>query len=318
MVTQTLLYIGEKLERQGVPRRFTAPLDRQSAFWDQVTRLGLVNMVRVVEPCEASSAELQRFHDEGHVNWVKTRSRIGHGFIDDEDTQAYPGIYEDQAARVGSALDGLTRIMRGEAQRSFQPVGGLHHARRHRAAGLCAFSDIGVVIETLRGQYGLQRLAYIDIDAHHADGVFYTYESEPGIIFADIHEDGRYLYPGTGQSDETGKGDAAGTKLNIPLAPGAEDSDFFAAWESVEAHMREYEPEFLIFQCGADCIAGDPMADLQLSPAAHRHAARRLVALAERFSHGRMMAFGGGGYVLDNVTAAWTSVLQEMIGGVVR
>lgn len=316
MPVRTLVYIGDDLERQGLPTRFAARLDRraaQAAFWEEAKRLRLDSLVRVVPLCQATPESLLRFHDEGHVKWVEMRSRIGTGLIDDEDTPAYPGIYEDQAMRVGSAVDGLARIMNGEARRTFQPVGGLHHARRHRAAGFCVFSDIGVVIEILRNRYDLQRIAYVDIDAHHADGIFYSYESDPAVIFADIHEDGRFLYPGTGSSDETGKGDATGTKLNIPLPPGAKDQEFFEAWRCVETHLREYKPEFIIFQCGADSIAGDPLADLCFSPAAHGHAAKQLVDIAEELAQGRMMAFGGGGSVLDSVTEAWIKVLQQMV-----
>ena len=107
--------------------------------------------------------------------------------------------------------------MSGECRRTFLPIGGLHHARRDRAAGFCVFNDVGVVIETLRSKYGIARIAYVDIDVHHGDGLYYPYESDPDLIFADLHEDGRYLYPGTGHANERGKGAAEGTKLNVPM-----------------------------------------------------------------------------------------------------
>jgi hypothetical protein len=148
--------------------------------------------VQIAAPRLATREELLRFHEAPHVQWVELRSRIGSGIIDDEDTPAYPGVYEAHATRVGCALDALARIMEGSARRAFQPVGGLHHARRHRGAGFCVFSDIGVVIETLRSHHGVRRIAYIDIDAHHGDGVFDSYEADPDLIFAGIHEDGRF------------------------------------------------------------------------------------------------------------------------------
>lgn len=313
MAAQTLLYVGEELGKNGFPTQMLRNLDRQAAFWDEAQRLGLHSQVRVAPPRIATPEELLRFHDEAHVKWVQLRSRIGTGIIDDHDTPAYPGVYEAQAARVGTALDGLACLMAGEVRRTFQPIGGLHHARRERGAGFCVFSDIGVVIETLRSNYGLQRVAYVDIDAHHGDGVFYSYEGDADLIIADIHEDGEYLYPGTGSADETGRGEAVGSKLNIPLAPGAGDADFFAAWERIESHLASRRPEFFILQCGADSITGDPLADLCLSPAAHTYAARRIVALAETHAQGRLMVFGGGGYLPANVAAAWTGVLCELI-----
>ena len=112
--------------------------------------------------------------------------------------------------------------MHGECRRAFVPIAGLHHAARDRAAGFCVFNDCGVAIELLK-RAGLKRIAYVDIDAHHGDGVFYAFEDDPAVIFADLHEDGRYLYPGTGMAEEIGKGAARGMKLNVPLPPGADD-----------------------------------------------------------------------------------------------
>jgi acetoin utilization protein AcuC len=170
-----------------------------------------------------------------------------------------------------------------------------------------------VVIETLRAIYGVRRVAYVDIDAHHGDGVYYAFESDPDLVFADLHQSSRTLFPGTGRAEETGTGAARGTKLNIELPPRAGDARFLQAWEEVEAHLRRFEPEFFVFQCGADSLAGDPLAQLAYTPAAHAHAARRLCALAERYGRGRLMAFGGGGYNRDNTARAWSGILRELL-----
>ena len=168
--------------------------------------------------------------------------------------------------------------MSGRARRGFVPIAGLHHAGRAHAAGFCVFNDIGVVIEKLKREHGLVRIAYVDIDAHHGDGVFYAFEDDPAVVFADTHEDGRFLYPGTGAADEIGSGAAAGTKLNLPLPPGAGDAEFRAAWPVIEAHLERHAPEFVLFQCGADSLGGDPITHLGLTEEAHGHAAERLVA----------------------------------------
>jgi acetoin utilization protein AcuC len=177
------------------------------------------------------------------------------------------------------------------------------------------FNDCGVVIDTLRSQYGIQRIAYVDIDVHHGDGLYYPYESDPDLIYADLHEDGRFLYPGTGSGAERGKGGGAGLKLNIPMQPGADDKAFMAAWERVEAHLRLHKPEFIVFQAGADSIAGDPLAHLQYTPAAHAHAAQRLCVLANELCQGRIMGFGGGGYNRNNLALSWCGVLEAFIRG---
>ncbi|HEY2036452.1 MAG TPA: hypothetical protein VGG96_05525, partial [Steroidobacteraceae bacterium] len=167
-------------------------------------------------------------------------------------------------------------------------------------------------IELLRSRFGLRRVAYIDIDAHHGDGVFYAFESDADVIFADLHEDGRYLYPGTGATEETGRGAAQGTKLNLPLPPGADDSVFSDEWPRVIAHLERFAPEFIILQCGADSIEGDPLTHLRLTPRSHARAASDLAALAARHCHGRVLALGGGGYDRGNLANAWNAVVESL------
>ena len=194
------------------------------------------------------------------------------------------------------------------------PIAGLHHARRDSAAGFCVFNDAGVAIEALRRRHGVRRIAYVDIDAHHGDGVFYAFEDDPDLIFADTHEDGRFLYPGTGAASETGTGKARGAKLNIPLPPGADDAVFLRAWPEIEEFVRRSRPEFILLQAGADSVAGDPITHLQLTPAAHAHAGARLCALADECCRGRIVALGGGGYNRANLAAAWCAVVAAMLG----
>jgi acetoin utilization protein AcuC len=226
-------------------------------------------------------------------------------------------MYEASLNVVGSTLAGLDAIIQRHDQlgrkvdHAFNPIGGLHHARRDAAAGFCIVNDIGVAIIAARMKYKLKRIAYIDIDAHHGDGVFYEFEDDPELFFGDIHEDGRYLYPGTGSSSETGKGKAEGTKLNIPLPPSAGDKEFFAAFERIEQFVDTNKPELIILQCGADGLAGDPITHLQYSPAAHRYAADSLHKLAHKHCSGRIIALGGGGYNRTNIANAWVEVVKS-------
>lgn len=312
MPSEVLLFVGDALAKYGFPSGHPFGPDRQDAFWREAERQGLQRRVQLCVPRQASRNELLRFHTPEHVERVHAQSAIGGGYLDWGDTPAFPGVFEAAATVGGTALEALERIMAGEARCSFQPIGGLHHARRHGAAGFCVFNDLGLVIDTLRSRFGIDRVAYVDIDVHHGDGVFYTYEHDPELILADIHEDGRFLYPGTGDAHETGSGDAEGTKLNIPLAPGANDRDFFEEWERVLAFLRPQRPQFIVFQCGADCLQGDPLAHLRLTPAVHAHAAHTLCRLADDLCGGRLMAFGGGGYHRGNLAAAWCAVLAEM------
>ena len=313
MPSPVVLYAGEALGKYGFPDGHPLGIDRQGAFLAEVARSGLDRQVRLIAPSRASDHDLARFHTAEHVRWVKDCSDRGEGYIDYGDTPAIPGIFEAGAALAGTALDAVERVMSGDASKTFQPVGGLHHARRERAGGFCVFNDLGIAIETLRARHGVRRIGYVDIDVHHGDGVFYPYERDPDLILADIHEDGNFLFPGTGHAFESGRGHAEGRKLNIPLPPGAGDLEFFSAWERVIAHLRTHRPEILIFQCGADGLAGDPLADLRYSPAVHARAAADLCALADEMCGGRLLCFGGGGYDLRNLAVAWTAVLGALV-----
>jgi acetoin utilization protein AcuC len=307
------LYVGEALGRYGFPNGHPFGPDRQQAFWVETCEQGLDRRVELRDPVSATRTELERFCDPEFVRFIEEQSERGSGFFDYGDTPAYPGAFEAVSSVAGSALDGLRLVMDGKVRRSFQPIGGLHHARRGAAAGFCVVNDTGVVIESLRAEFGIKRVAYIDIDVHHGDGVYYSYEADPDVIIVDTHQDGRTLYPGTGHAHESGTGAAKGSKLNIPFRPGAGDEEFFTEWERALRFLASFDPEFILLQCGADSIAGDPLAMLRLSPAAHFRVARDLCAFAEDRAQGRIMGFGGGGYNRRNLALGWNGVLKAFL-----
>ncbi|UCD66987.1 MAG: acetoin utilization protein AcuC [Betaproteobacteria bacterium] len=307
------LFADEGLARYGFPEGHPFGIDRQDAFLSEANERGLLDRVQFKSGRSAERDVLERFHHPDYVDLVRTAESKGLEHLDAGDTPVFPGVFEAAAHVVGAALDGLDAVMNGECVRSFQPIGGLHHAARDHAAGFCVFNDPGVVIETLRKRYGVNRVAYIDIDVHFGDGVFYAFEYDADVIIADIHQDPRTFYPGTGFAHEMGKGVAVGTKLNLPLAHGSGDREFRDVWPQVERHLEKYAPEFFIFQCGADGLDGDPLAGLRYTQATHAYACKRLLELADSFAKGRLMAFGGGGYNRTNLGRAWSAVLAEML-----
>jgi acetoin utilization protein AcuC len=202
----------------------------------------------------------------------------------------------------------------GDLTRALVPIAGLHHARPGAAAGFCVFNDCGIAIETLRRLHGLQRIAYVDIDAHHGDGVYYAYAEDPQVCIVDFHEDGHYLYPGSGEASEIGVGPGRGTKLNVPLPPLADDTLFSRLWPAAERFVEAFEPDLVLLQCGADGLAGDPLTHLQLTVAVHHLVTRSLCRIADRHCRGRLLALGGGGYNRMHTAQAWTSVIAAMVG----
>jgi acetoin utilization protein AcuC len=308
---KVLVYKGKEIAAYGFGDPHPFGCDRHDVFHAELARAGLEEDLVFGHPRAARVDELALFHTVAYIDKVSRLSVTGGGYLDDGDTPALPGIFEAASAVVGAVLCAVDEIMHGNHRRAFVPIAGLHHAARDRAAGFCVFNDCGVAVEYLRSKYGLRRIAYVDIDAHHGDGVFYGFEDDPDLVFADIHEDGRYLYPGTGHADETGTGRARGTKLNVPVAPGAGDAEFRKAWDTVERYVDAQRPEFIIMQCGADSLAGDPITHLRWTEEAHAHAAAALCRLADRHCEGRIIGTGGGGYNRRNLARAWTRVVQS-------
>lgn len=308
-----LLVTSDGLGRYGFGDGHPFRPDRQEAFLRELRRSRVYGELRQVDPRVAERHELETFHRREYVDLVIQKSAEGRGYLDVGDTPASKGIYEASSFVVGGTLRAVEEVMAGSARRGFIPIGGLHHASRAHAAGFCVFNDCGIAIEQLRRRHGVRRVAYVDIDAHHGDGVFYAFESDPDVLFADIHEDGRYLYPGTGAAEETGIGDATGTKLNLPLPPGATDDDFHREWRRIEDFLRATEPEFILLQCGADSLEGDPITHLAFSEEAHAHAAAAVCRIADELGHGRVVAMGGGGYNRQNLARAWTRVVEALV-----
>ncbi len=310
---QTAIYLGQQLADYGFKDGHPFGPQRHDCFKAELLNRQLDRELILHSPVLANADRIALFHTPDYIEKVADYSRTGHGYLDGGDTPSFTGMFEAASHVAGSVTDAIDRIMAGEFKRAFSPIAGLHHARRHVAAGFCVFNDCGIAIEYLRAQYGIKRVAYIDIDAHHGDGVFYSFEDDPELLFADIHQDGRTLYPGTGFAQETGKGPAEGTKLNIPVPPFSDDSVFESTWPRVEAYLENGKPEFILLQCGADSIEGDPITNMAFSPASHAHAARSLKEIAERHCEGRLLGMGGGGYNHDNIARGWTAVVAAMI-----
>ena len=310
MKNKVLVYRGEAIAAYGFGDPHPFGTDRHDVFHAELDEVGPRDAIDYGHPRQALVDELALFHTPEYIDRVSRMSAIGRGWLDDGDTPAVPGIYDSASAVVGAMLCAVDELMHDNYSRAFVPIAGLHHATRTSAAGFCVFNDCGIAIEYLRKRYGVQRIAYVDIDAHHGDGVFYGFEDDPDALFADIHEDGRFLYPGTGAADETGTGAARGTKLNVPLAPGADDAEFALVWRRVEEYLEAAEPQFIIMQCGADSLEGDPITHLNLSEESHAAAAASLCRIADRYCGGRIVGTGGGGYDRRNLARAWTRVVQ--------
>ncbi|MEM3092681.1 MAG: acetoin utilization protein AcuC [Candidatus Nitrosocaldus sp.] len=323
MVCKVAVMYGRELARYGFTDAHPFGSDRLDAFWSRFTTTMLNNnnsssindynsSIIVEKPLLIDEQILLEFHTREYVEFVKRASQFGIGYLDYGDTPAYKGIFEAACYVVGTTVRALDMVLTGRVDHAFNPIGGLHHARRGSAGGFCVFNDIGIAVMLARKVYGLKRIAYVDIDAHHGDGVYYEFEDDPLLFIADIHEDGRYLYPGTGFEYEDGKGEAKGTKLNIPLKPYSTSKEFIDAFKRVERFVEDARPELIIMQCGADGIEGDPLTHLCYGSDVHYYATSVLHSIAHEYCNGRIVVLGGGGYNRRNLANAWVDAVRAL------
>jgi acetoin utilization protein AcuC len=203
----------------------------------------------------------------------------------------------------------------GEVQHAANVTGGLHHAMPDRASGFCVYNDVAVAIRWLLEQ-GAQRVAYVDVDVHHGDGVEKVFWDDPRVLTISIHETGQMLFPGTGFPHDTGGPDAEGSAVNVALPPGTSDAGWLRAFHAVVPPLlREFRPDVLVTQHGCDSHTEDPLAHLMLSVDGQRASYAALHDLAHEVAGGRWLATGGGGYaVVDVVPRAWTHLLAIVCG----
>ncbi|HZG91001.1 MAG TPA: acetoin utilization protein AcuC [Pseudonocardia sp.] len=281
------------------------------------TELGVLEGVEPLAPQQAPDEEVQRVHVPSYLTAVKSAPeapfRVGHG-LGTDDNPIFFGMHEASALVCGGSLLAAREIAEGRADRAVNIAGGLHHAMPDRAAGFCVYNDCAVAISWLL-DHGFDRVAYVDVDVHHGDGVQAAFYDDPRVLTVSLHQHPLTLWPGTGWPGEIGKGAAAGSAVNVPLPPGTADGGWLRAFHAVvPSLLRAFRPQILVTQCGADSHAEDPLANLGLSVDGHRAIYRALRDLAEETAGGRWLATGGGGYGLFRVVPrSWTHLLATVL-----
>lgn len=281
---------------------------------------GVLDAMASLSPVEISRADLETVHAGGYIDAVMRISTSDpepfghHGWgIGPQDTQAFPGMHEASARVCGATLSAAQAVWQGGRDHAFSPAGGLHHAMPDRASGFCVYNDPAVAIAWLLAN-GAQRVAYVDVDVHHGDGVQAMFYDDPRVLTISLHESGRYLFPGTGFPHELGSGDAVGTSVNVALPPSTLDEMYRAAFEEIVPPLvTAFAPDVIVTQLGCDTHATDPLAHLGLTTRSYRWVAKTLHALAHEVCAGKWIATGGGGYqIFSVVPRAWTIAAAEM------
>jgi acetoin utilization protein AcuC len=268
--------------------------------------------VEVVSPGVPDDDILLTVHDADYVAAVRAasldpRSADQSRGLGTEDDPAFVGMHEASARIAAGSLDIARAVWQGEAAHGVNFCGGLHHAMPGNASGFCIYNDVGVAIRWLL-DHGAQKVAYVDVDVHHGDGVERMFWDDPRVLTISLHESGRMLFPGTGFPTDIGGPGAEGTAVNLALPPGTGDQAWLRAFHAlVPVLLRTFAPDVLVTQHGCDSHFLDPLAHLALSVDAQRESYESLHSLAHEVCDGRWVALGGGGYeLIDVVPRAWT------------
>ncbi len=232
-----------------------------------------------------------------------------------DDNPVFPDMHIAAAHVVGASVEAFRQVSSGESLHSASITGGLHHAMADRSSGFCIYNDVAVGIQTLLDQ-GFERIAYVDVDVHHGDGVEKIFYDDPRVLTISLHETGQMLFPGTGFPQDSGGPGAEGASVNVALPPGTADGGWLRAFHAVVPPLlREFKPQILVTQHGCDSHMEDPLAHLMLTVDGQRAAYLALHDLAHELCDGKWVVTGGGGYALvEVVPRAWTHLLAIVAG----
>lgn len=286
------------------------------------TSLGLLEGVELLAPGTATDDELLRVHSARYVQAVREAGELppgehpgmSHG-LGTADNPTFPGMHEASAAVAGGTLTAARAIASGAATRAVSVAGGMHHAMPSAAAGFCIYNDSAVAISWLLDN-GYDRVAYVDVDVHHGDGVQAAFAEDPRVMTVSLHQHPATLWPSTGWASEIGVGRAEGTAVNLSFLPAVTDELWLRGFRAVvPGALRAFEPQIIVLQCGCDSHREDPLADLSLTVDGHRQTYLEMIALADELCEGRIIAVGGGGYELVRVVPrSWTHLLAAVLG----
>jgi acetoin utilization protein AcuC len=282
--------------------------------------LGVLDHLRVVPAPMAGDDLIATVHDAALIDAVQRAGKDPYGFepelgLGSDDNPVFTDMHHAAAHVVGATAEAFRQVWSGESLHSASICGGLHHAMPDRSSGFCIYNDVAVGVRWLLAN-GAQKVAYVDVDVHHGDGVERIFYDDPRVLTISLHETGQALFPGTGFPQDHGGPGAEGSAVNVALPPGTSDGGWLRAFHAVVPPLlREFAPDVLVTQHGCDSHRDDPLADLMLSVDGQRASYLALHDLAHEVCDGRWVVTGGGGYALvDVVPRAWTHLLAVLAG----
>jgi acetoin utilization protein AcuC len=287
---------------------------------DLIRAYGLIDGDLELRPAAATDEAIARVHEAAYVDVVKRLSADPRGTsyehgLGTADNPVFAGMYEASALQAGATLLACDEVASDRRARALSVAGGFHHAMPAKASGFCILNDLAIGIRSLLASGRFGRVLYVDIDAHHGDGVQAIFYEDPRVMTISLHEDGHYLFPGSGFTDEIGKGPGEGFAVNVPLPPYTRDVSYLYAFQEIVPPLaRAFKPDVIVSQLGADAHYLDPLTHLMLTTETYEAVGRILDELSKELSGGRWIAAGGGGYDLTAVPRVWTLLFSQMAG----
>jgi acetoin utilization protein AcuC len=318
------LVYGDELMKHRLSDQHPLQPIRVKLAVDLIRSTGLIEHSHLLPPRRATIDELELVHSPDYVDLVRMlsdparRSQVSHDRIEaagfaSGDNPIGDELHEGTSLVVGASLVAAEAVESGAALHAFSPSGGLHHAHRDRASGFCTYNDPAIACRWLKDRG--HRVAYVDVDVHHGDGVEEIFQTDPDVLTISLHESGRYLFPGTGFTDDCGVGPGRGSAANLPFMPFTWDEPWLEGFETVvPALLRRFKPTVLVTQDGCDTHYLDPLAHLAATTRIWPRVGRVFHELAHELCDGRWLALGGGGYAIyEVVPRAWTLFFAEMV-----
>lgn len=307
-----LLFASEEMYRYSLGPQHPMGPDRVAAAMSLAKHFGVLEEFDIECPAPVNTSHLELVHNPDYIAATRAEVPSKRFGLGTDDNPISHGLSTVAARIAGGTLAAARAVWEGRAQRAVNLSGGLHHAFSDSMSGFCMYNDAAIAIRWLLAN-GAQRVVYLDLDAHHGDGVEKIFWDDPNVLTISVHESGLYLFPGTGYAHEIGGHGAEGTAVNVALPRGVNDEEWLQVIHAVVPPLlKKFRPDFIISQHGADPHRSDPLADLELTIDAMARAYRSVAVWAQQFAGGRWVALGGGGYQVDAVARAWTQVLAAV------
>lgn len=325
LISKVGLIFSEDYKRYNFGKNHPLRPLRLALTYSLMGKLGLLENPRleIISPRICTKEELAMVHSPKYIDVVKKLSD------NPEDNSVYPsqyglgsgdnpifkGMYEPSALICGGSLVAAEKVWKDDNFNIvFNFAGGLHHAVKDRASGFCIFNDIAVAIAQLKKLHKGIRIAYLDIDCHHGDGVQWLFYDDPDVLTISYHQSGQFLFPGTGEINEEGEGKGKGFSINFPLLPGTNNKMYLNLFrKTVPKILEAYQPDILVTQLGVDTYFADPLTQMGLSIQAYRDLAQTIKTCAKDYCQNKWLALGGGGYLMSAVPRAWSLFLAKML-----